>query len=114
MIIPTSRKTPQLQELSKVLTEEFSDQYSYKLFGLGSEKSIVVRKSMLVGVQITPRENEIRVDGTIPSVAISFFSALIAFALSTLGIIRSASFIPLLPSRNLENEIADFLKRKYD
>ena len=106
MIISTSRKTPQLEELTGILKEEFSNQYSYKIFGLGPEKSIIVQKSTMVGVQLTQRGKEIAVDGTFPSLAASFFSALI-----------SVAGIWLTPThsywRGFENEMAVFLRRKY-
>ncbi len=107
MIISTSIETPRPRELSQVLREEFSNRYSYKTFGLESEKSIIVRKSILVGVQVTPRGNEIGVDFMIPSVAVSLFAVLIHFA----GIFK----IPSLEEswRDLEMEIAVFLRRKY-
>lgn len=106
MIISTSKKIPIPQELSQVLKEEFSDRYSYTIFGLGSEKSVIVRKSTLVGVQITPRKNETMVDGTFPSVATAFFSTLIC---------GGGYWTPLYYSwLDFEKEISLFLKRKYD
>ncbi len=106
MIIRAFRITPKPLELVKVLREEFSNQYSYKIFGLGSNKSIIVQKSALVGVQVTQSGNEIRVDGTFPSVAASFLSAIISVA--GIWLIPESS-----PWRNLEHEVASFLNGKY-
>jgi len=106
MIISTSRKTPKLEDLVGILKEEFSDQYSYKIFGPGCDRSIIVRKSVLVGVQLTQRGNEIVLDSTFPSIVTSFFSALISIA-----------GIWLTPThsywRGFENEMAVFLRLKY-
>lgn len=108
MIISTSRNIPQVQQLCQVLKQEFSDQYSYRVFGLGSEKSIIIEESDLVGVQLTSRGTEISIDGTFPSVEISVFYSFFFFILGL--------FLPWHVERswrNLEKELAVFLKKKY-
>jgi len=107
MIISTSIETPRPRELSQVLREEFSNRYSYKIFGFGSEKSIIVKKSTMVGVQITPRGDEIAVDHIVPSATGSFFALI-------LGVVGLPNIPPLVESwRSLERETGAFLRRKY-
>ena len=59
MKILASKQPPSNEELATVLNREFSGNYSYQLFGFKSEKDLIVRKSPLVGAQISRRDNEI-------------------------------------------------------
>lgn len=108
MNLLTSKTPPSANELIEILKREFSDQYTYQIFGIGNEKSILVKKSFFVGAQISKRENEFTIDGIHPSVS----SSLIALLLQVLGnlyILFSPS-----PYRKFEKEIGLFLKRKYN
>jgi hypothetical protein len=112
MIISTARKIPGPRELSQILKKELSSEYSYKIFGFGSGRSVIVQKSSLVGAQVTVRKDEIDVSGIFPSILTSFFFTL-------LGYISNYRSPPYTRSawrtswRNLENELADYLKCKY-
>lgn len=86
-------------DLFKTLKSRFSN-YSVYTFDSKPQKSIIVRKSAIVGAQISIRENEIIVDACCPNI---FISALIGF----LSIIFP-------PYENFEMEITDFLKKKYN
>lgn len=108
MKIITSKMTPSTKEMAGILKREFSDRYSYKLFGLSNDKSIIVWKSTFVGTQISKRENEITIEGIYPSITTSYFSVLTNIILG--------GGIPLFHSswRKLEKEIGAFLKQKYN
>ncbi len=73
MRISTSKKTPSTQALIEILKQEFSD-YSFKLFGLGAEKSIIVQKSTFVGVQISKSGNDFTLESSHPTLIAWLFS----------------------------------------
>ena len=114
MRIQVSKRLPPLKELVRIFKQEFSNHCSYVLFGVG-EKSILVGRSTLVGVQISVRENEVSITSSPPS--------LFAGILQTLGLTELVIFLfPVffreglpLPSKyvELEKEIGTFLLRKY-
>lgn len=108
MKILTGKATPPVNELAEVLQHEFCNQYSYRLFGIGKEKTIIVGKSTFVGAQISKSGNEITIEGiqpSIPAVIFSFFLQLFA----GLG-------APLTrkPWQNFEREVGVFLQHKYN
>ena len=110
MKILNLKNVPSVTELSEILKREFSGDYSYKFFGLDREKSIMVGKSLFVGVQISKRENEITVQGIhSPSASSSFFSFLdlLGTGGALIGIFGSSV-------KKLEKEITLFLKNKYE
>ena len=109
MRILTSKRTPSTKEMAETLNREFSDQYSFKLFGLGQKKSIIVRKSTFVGVQISKYKNEISVDGSFPSITTSLFYSLLFFD----GLYFLINLIFGSQYEDLEKEICVFLKQKY-
>lgn len=93
-----------------VLKKEFSSEYSYEIFGLGPEKSIIVRKSVFVGAQISVGAESISIQGLIPSKA--------SWPLVLLDVLSSGG--PLVASvffgsswKKLEKEIALFLHKQY-
>ncbi|SEJ34607.1 hypothetical protein SAMN05192553_103373 [Cyclobacterium xiamenense] len=98
MIVQGTR-LPTFDELIAVLKCRFPN-HSVYLFDSKPQKSIIVRKSALVGAQITLRENEMIVDACCPNI---FISALI-------GLI-STIFPPYL---EFEMKVTDFLKNKYN
>lgn len=113
MRISTSKTLPSTKELIEILKQELPGPYSYKLFGLGREKTIMVTKSSSVGAQISIRENEITIQGTPPPPVAYFVSFLGWTELAFLLLF----FIGLsTPSKlkELEKEIAIFLKNKYN
>ena len=85
-------------DLIQTLKSQFS---SYSVYTLGSipQKSLIVRKSAIVGAQISIRQNKLIIDACCPNI---FISGLIGF----LGVIFP-------PYENFEMEITDYLKKKY-
>jgi hypothetical protein len=105
MIISASKNLPGPSELCRILKEAFPNRQIHLIQGLGKTKSILVRKSSLVGVQITPTDNQIRVDGSFPSV---FASVLATIAL------WGGYWTPLYYSWiRFEKEIARFLVKRF-
>ncbi len=98
MIVQGTR-LPTFDELIAVLESQFSSQAVYT-FDSKPQKSIIVRKSALVGAQITIRDNEIIVDACCPNI---FISALI-------GLI--STIYP--PYHEFEMNVTDFLKKAYN
>ena len=105
MTISTPNSAPSLADIIDAIHQEFSNRYAFKPFSVGAQKSLLVRKSPLVGVQITRREQEIIVEGTYPSLKISLLLTL-ALILGLPASLRS-------PWSRLEREIALFLIEKY-
>jgi len=114
MRITTTKTLPTAAELVEILKKEFSPDYSYTIFGLGKNKTVLVKKSALVGVQVSLLNNDISIQASPPSIGTGylfmFFSytglgAFIALVCVLLGMIES----PLI----IEKEIGSFLKRKY-
>lgn len=105
---------PTNADLIEVLNREFSGKYSFKLYGLGN-KSVMARKSALLGAQITVWENEIRVEGAPPSFGSGFLGSLmmteLAVVLFPLFMFAGAT---LSKFKALEKEIAVFLRRIYN
>ena len=107
MKLITLKTPPATNDLIEVLKKEFSDRYTYQVFGLGSEKTIIVQKSFFIGAQISKRDKEFTIYGIQPTIS----STLIALALQVLA----NSYILFSPSayRKLEKEIGLFLRTKY-
>ena len=57
------KHTPSYAELLDFLQSKLPSNYKSKLFGLG-DKSIIVQKSIFLGVQLTIKENEIAIMGS--------------------------------------------------
>jgi len=113
MRISTSKKLPSTAELIGILKQELHQNYSYKLFGLGSEKTIIVTKSSSVGAQISVRGNEIMIQGTPPPPVAYFVSFLCwtEFAALLLFFMGWSTRSKLI---ELEKELAVFLNNKYN
>jgi hypothetical protein len=107
MKVMTTKTPPEASELIEILKREFFDKYSYRSFGAGKEKSIIVQKSTFVGAQITRHGREFTVQGIHPTVTASLV-ALLLQVLGNLFILFSPN-----PYRKLEKEIAVFLSQKY-
>lgn len=108
MKIITSKEIPSSKELLQILKEEFRNEYSYELYGIGGEKSIIVRKSFFVGAQISKGRNEITVDGIAPSALASLISILLQL-LANLYILFTPS-----KYKKLEKELSVFLNNKFN
>ncbi len=113
MKVSTTKLLPSSNELVGILNWEFSDRYTFDLFGLGAEKSIIVQKSTFIGVQISKRSNEISIEGVSPST----ISRVILFADSLFFGLMGWAVQDLLFGvewKKLEKEIGFFLKKKYN
>ena len=109
MKIYASKPLPPADELVKILNKEFSPRYSSKLFGLGKEKTIMVKASTLVGTQISIRNNEITVQGTVsPIIPVIAMTELVAIFVLFLG------WFSREPWKKLEREVAVFLQQRYN
>lgn len=105
MIISVSKQLPGITELCALLKEKFPNRQIHLAEGLGNTKTIMVKQSSLVGVQITSVDNQIRVDGTFPSI---FTSILASVAL------MGGLWVPLYCSWvRLEKEISRFLVQRF-
>lgn len=112
MKISTSKNLPSAAELITILKQEFSERYSYKLFGLGREKTILVGESTFIGAQISMGENEMTIQGAPPSLPAAYFVSFLGMtelAFLLLAFLGSASKM-----KALEKDIAIFLKAKYN
>ena len=103
MIIQPSSTLPTIHELIQELQNEFSDLHQFKIFGLGSQKSILVKKSVWVGVQINIRENDILIDGSFPNIVTSSFMTLLS----------QCAIAPVNKWFELEKEVSGFLMNRY-
>ena len=108
MRILATKALPSAKELAAILKKEFSDKYSYELFGLGPNKSILMKKTFFVGAQISINENSITIDGMPPSASASFI-AMVLQVFANLFIVFA-----LLPYKKLEKEIGVFLSNRYN
>ena len=97
-MIVQATQIPDFSDLLQTLKSRFPD-YSVYAFDSKPQESIIVRKSGLVGAQISLHKDEIIVDACCPNI---FVSALIGFI---------SAILP--PYHRFEMKIADFLKRKY-
>ncbi|GAB3236196.1 hypothetical protein J0A67_21970 [Algoriphagus aestuariicola] len=86
-------------EVLAVLKSKFSDYGVYE-FDSKPQRSIIVRKSATVGVQITVRDTEIMIDACCPNI---FVSGLIGFM---------STIFPFY--HNFEMKIRDFLRKTYN
>lgn len=113
MKISTSKNLPSAAELIAILKQEFSERYSFKLFGLGKEKTILVGESTFIGAQISIGENEMTIQGATPSLPAAFISflAITEFAFLLLAFLGLSSGSKM---RTLEKKIAIFLKARYN
>lgn len=111
MKVSVSKTAPSGKELAEILNREFSSRYSYELFGLGDEKSVIVQKSAFVGAQISKRQNEFDILITPPTIASGYLLAGVSFV-PGLDIILSWALRPQF--QKLEKEIAVFLNLKYN
>jgi hypothetical protein len=109
MRIIATRPVPAYAEMIELLKKEFSNSYGYQLFGLDGQKSILVGKSAFVGAQISVKDNEITIQASPPSVVTGnflFFFSLIGVD-TVLGLLFSSQL------KQIEIEVAAFLKRKF-
>jgi len=106
MKVITINQDPSPEQIAGVLEQEFSSKYSYRFFGLGNNRSIVVRKSEFVGAQISKSGNQITVHAMSPNLLLSFLDPF----LTGINVIGSVFKHPL---KDLETDLVTFLKNKY-
>ena len=104
------KTSPSTEELVGILKREFSNLYSYNLFGLDCERSIMVGKSTFVGAQVSIKGNEVTVHGVPPSATTTFLSALDFFV--TGGLFMGLPF--QAKREKFEKEVGGFLQRKFN
>ena len=97
-MIVQATQVPDFSDLLQTLKSQFPG-YSVYAFDSKPQESIIVRKSGVVGAQISLHKDEIIVNACCPNI---FVSALIGFI---------SAILP--PYQRFEMKIADFLKRKY-
>lgn len=116
MKISVSGSLPPSSELVSVLNDAFAPRYSFRVFGIGAEKTIMAQKSFLVGLQVSVTDNQIHFQRTAPTIASSLFSFMMLTELVVLLI------LPLLiifegfkrdPYKEMAKEIGFFLKKAY-
>lgn len=110
MKVFTVQKSPSTQDLVEILKREFSDKYTYTLFGLDSKKSVIVRKPTFVGAQVYIKEIEVTVTGLQPSVTGNLFMFIdfLMFDTAIMSLFFGSS------CKKLEKEVAVFLKQKLE
>ncbi|MBT1705794.1 hypothetical protein [Chryseosolibacter indicus] len=114
MKLTTSKGLPSIAELKDILRQEFSSDYSYRLFGLGKEKTLIVGKSPLVGAQISIHENEVTIQPTPPTLPAAFF---VSFVSMTEFVVLLLLFVGIKlksPWKEFERDISKFLYKKYN
>lgn len=109
MRISTASPLPAKNELIEILNQKFARRYSLQIFGMGDTRSIMVRKSPMVGVQITERDHEFDIQATPPSVGMAYFLSVLEMT--------GLAFAFTMPLRSewkeFEKEIGSFLKKEY-
>ena len=90
---------PDYNKLIQTLKGHFSN-YSVYAFDSKPQKSIIVRKSLIVGAQITIRDNDIIVDACYPNIFVS----------SLMSLVTASSIFPFNSWHQFEKEISHFLK----
>lgn len=98
-MIVQGTQLPNFNELIEVLKSQFSN-YSVYTFDSKPQKSIIVRKSAIIGAQLTINDKEIIVDACCPNIFISALAGLLS------------TIFP--PHHQFEMKVTDFLKRKYN
>jgi len=108
------KSTPTNEELMSILRQKLSGEYSVREFGLG-KKTVIIKKSTLVGAQITVRENEISVHESTPSIVGGILSslAMIEWAGLLIYLFGIADAVPA-KSQSFEKEVASMIKKQYN
>lgn len=109
MRLTATKPLPDNNELIEILKNEFSTDYSYELFGIDGQKTILIGKSPFVGAQVSLRKNEITIQPTPPSVVTGNF--LFFFSLVGIDVVLGVLFGTKL--KRMEKEVAEFLKSKF-
>jgi hypothetical protein len=113
MRISTLKTLPSSAELIGILKQELPGNYSYELYGLGKEKTILVTKSSSVGAQISLRGNEITIQGT-PPPPLAYFVSFLGWNEFAVLLLFFMGWSTRSKLAELEKELAIFLKNKYN
>ena len=108
MKIRTTSRTPKSKEIADLLNSKLS-RGSAKLFGLNCYKTVMVKTSPFVGVQITKRNKELTIEGSLPSVFASVLSSLLMIE----GFMYLFEILFHKQWKNLETEVAAVLSDQY-
>lgn len=108
MKIRTVSRTPKSKEIADLLNAKLS-KGSARLFGMNCYKTVMVKKSPFVGVQITRRNQELIIEGSLPSVFASILSSLLMIE----GFMYLFEIIFHNEWKNLETEVAAVLANQY-
>ena len=104
------KSSPSTEQLVEILKGEFSDRYAYSLFGFECDRSIIVRKSVFIGAQVSKKGNEITVHGIPPTITTTFLS--LVDMVVTGGLFMG---VPFMSKRNnFEKEVGAFLQKKFN
>ncbi len=116
MKISVSGPLPPTADLVTALNKKFGPLYRFTTYGLGKHKTILARKSALVGLQISVRDGEVHFQPSVPSTAGPAVSFMMFTELATLLIlpvlIISRGFTKD-PYRKMAKEIGFFLRDAY-
>ena len=104
MTISASKAPTSIAGLKSVLGEAFP-KYSSKLFGFQKDESILISKSLFVGVQISKRNNNITIQGAPPTV----LAGIVVFVLALAGFAAYTNEV-----KKLEKEVASLLYQKFN
>lgn len=108
------KNTPTNEALIALLRKELPSDYTVREFGLG-KKTIMIKKSAFIGVQITIRKNEIAVDESTPSLAGGILSSLAMIELASLIVFIIASGGATRSKfQAFEREMASLINEKYN
>lgn len=108
MKIRTTSSTPKSKEIADLLNSKLS-KGSARLFGFDCYKTILVKKSPFVGVQISRRKQELIIEGSLPSVFTSILSSFLILE----GFLYLFEIIFHNQWKNLETEVATVLSNQY-
>ncbi|WP_422359844.1 hypothetical protein [Reichenbachiella sp.] len=108
MKIRTNTPAPKSKEIARLLNSKLP-KGSAKLFGFNCYKTILVRTSPFVGVQITRRNHELVIEGSLPSVSASILSSFLMLE----GFLYLFEIIFHNQWKNLETEVATLLLNQY-
>ena len=103
MKVFTIEQAPSIEEIARILEQEFTSKYTYSIFGLS--KSVIVRKSDFVGAQISKSGNQLTVHAQSPNLLLSFLDPLTG--INVMGALFNS------PLKKLEADLVTFLKNKY-
>jgi hypothetical protein len=107
---------PPPTELVQILNDAFQPGYSFRQFGLGKNKTIMARKSSLVGIQLSVVGNQIDFQPTAPTITgpvLSFIMLTELVPLIMIPLLVISDFFRKDPYKEMAKEIGFFLKKKY-